>query len=54
MEKNNNVVIKEKFLCSYKSFIEFINLTHEEQNIYNILVLRKDTKNDIKIPRAYG
>lgn len=47
MEKNNNVVIKEKFLCSYKSFIEFINLTHEEQNIYNILVLRKNLKNGL-------
>ena len=42
--KNNNAVIKEKFLCSYKSFINFIALTHKNQNMYNILVLRRNSE----------
>lgn len=49
MEKNNYAVTKEKFLCSYKSFIDYIDLIHKEQNMYNILVLRKDSKNGLVV-----
>ena len=44
MRKNNCVVLKENFLCSYKSFINFIALTHKDQNMYNILVLKRPSE----------
>lgn len=47
MKKDNCVVLKEKFLCSYKSFINFIELTHKDQNMYNILVLRRPSNNGL-------
>lgn len=47
MKKNNYAVYKQKFLCSYKSFIDYIDLIHKDQNMYNILVLRKDSKNNL-------
>lgn len=47
MQENNNAVIKEKFLCSYKSFINFIALTRKKQNMYNILVLRRNSEHQM-------
>lgn len=47
MKKNNCVVLKDRFLCSYKSFINFIALTHKDQNMYNILVLRRPSNNGL-------
>lgn len=45
--KKNNSAVKESFLCSYKSYIEFIALTHKNQNMYNILVLRRPSGNNL-------
>lgn len=39
--KQNYEPIKESFLTSYKSFIDFIMLTNNDNNMYNILVLKK-------------
>lgn len=47
MEQNNMVVIKNSFFNSYKSFIDYITVTHTNFSMYSILVFKKKTYNNL-------
>lgn len=47
MEQNEYKIRKDCFFKSYKSFIDFVSITHSDYSMYSILVLKKPTFNDL-------
>lgn len=47
MEQNNYKLIRESFFNSYKSFIDIIQLSNTQNNLYNILILKKQLQNNL-------
>lgn len=45
MEQKDYEQIKNGFFASYKSFVDFVMLTHDGYNMYSILILKKPTYN---------
>lgn len=47
MTQNNYKQIRESFFNSYKSFIDIILLSNTQNNLYNILILKKQLQNNL-------
>ena len=45
--QNNYKLIRESFFNSYKSFIDIILLSNTQNNLYNILILKKQLPNNL-------
>lgn len=49
MELKKDKIIKDCFFDSYKSFVNCMMITHNEYSMYSILVLKRNTYNDLSI-----
>lgn len=45
--QNNYKLMRESFFNSYKSFIDIIQLSNTQNNLYNILILKKQLQNNL-------